>query len=419
VSDPAQSTASNPGESLRTGVFPRFMLAEFISMVGSWMQTQAQQLTVEQHANTSFEQALVSFVTLLIIPLLGPWGGTAADRFDRRRILIVVIAFQAALAVLVGGLVHAQVLVLWHLVAVGLLLGITHAFEGPAYSALLPELVPREKIARAIALDRSVFHAARIIGPAIAGLTVAALGIASAFYANALSFIFPLAILYVMKPRPRGTDSEEKRRRTGFIEGWRHVRSDAPTFRVILITAANTLFCSPFVVIMLTWYGKRTLHLSASEVGWLMSLSGIGALSASFALLFIPARRRIHFMRLGSTLSVLAMLLLAAAHGFAAAGCGFAMLTLGLNFLFGIGNQLVQERTPDEIRGRVSAVASLSFLAVLPFSGLAVSGMERLAGMRTSLVLFAIGYAVAAGFLLSRRWPREFHEPSRLVPSGE
>lgn len=417
VSEPAHNTVPIRSDSLRTGVFARFMVAEFISMVGAWMQTQAQQLVVEQHASTSFEQALVSFVTLLIIPLLGPWGGNAADRLDRRRILFVVILIQALLATAVGWMVQAQVLMLWHLATVGLLMGVTHAFEGPAYSALLPELVPREKIAKAVALDRSVFHAARIIGPALAGVSVAWLGAASAFYANALSYIGPLIILCTIAPRPRGTEAEEKMRRTGFIEGWRHVRSDAPTFRVILITAANTFFCSPFVIVMLTWYGKRTLHLSPSQVGWLMSLSGIGALSASVALLVIPSHHRIVFLRLGAVLSVLAMLLLAAAQGFAAAGCGFALLTLGLNFLFGIGNQLIQERSPDAIRGRVSAVASISFLAVLPFSGLAASGMERLAGMRLTIVLFAAGYAIVAALILSRKWPDGIDAPSATVPA--
>jgi MFS family permease len=410
VSDSSHHAAPLRSDSLHTRVFARFMLAEFVSMIGSWMQTQAQQLVIEQHAKTSIEQAFVSFVTLLIIPLLGPWGGTAADRYDRRFILLVVIGLQALLALAVGALVQVQMLVLWHLVLIGFALGVTHAFEGPAYSALLPELVPREKIGKAVALDRSVFHAARIIGPALAGIIVAWLGAASAFYANALSYLFPMVILCTLAPRPRGTDAEEQMRRTGFSAGWRHVRSDAPTFRIVLITAANTLFCSPFVVVMLTWYAKRTLHLSPAEVGWVMSFSGIGALSASVALMVIPFHHRIVFMRMGAVLSVLAMLLLAAAAGFITACAGYALLTLGLNFLFGIGNQLIQERSPDAIRGRVSAVASLSFLAVLPFSGLAVSGMEKLAGMRTTILLFAAGYAVVAWMILSREWPRDSDE---------
>lgn len=383
------------------------MIAEFISMVGAWMQMQAQQLVVESQATTSTEQALVSFATLMVIPLFGPWAGNAADRHDRRRILISVILIQALLATFVGWKVQTSTLLLWHLVSVGFILGVTHAFEGPAYSALIPELVPREKIARAFALDRSVFHSARIIGPALAGLAVASFGLASAFYANAISFIGPLIILCTIAPRPRGSEAEEKLRRTGFMDGWRHVRSDAPTFRMVLICAANALFCSPFVIVMLTWYGKRTLGLTAGKVGWLMALAGVGALIASVSLILLPHSRRDIFVRLGAILSVLSMLLLAVAPGFALAATGILLLTLGLNFLYGIANQIIQERAPDPLRGRVSAVAGFSFVAVIPFSGLMTSVLEKHFGMRTALVICACGYLVTAAALLFRKWPAE------------
>ena len=390
------------------------MVAEFISMVGAWMQTQAQQLVVESQATTSNEQALVSFATLMVIPLLGPWAGNAADRYDRRKILIAVIFIQALLATLVGWKVQGSTLLLWHLVAVGFAMGVTHAFEGPAYSALLPELVPREHLGRAVAFDRSVFHTARIIGPAIAGVLIGWLGPASAFYANALSFACPLIILFTIPPRPRGTEEEEKLRRSGFMDGWRHVRSDAPTFRMVMISAANAFFCSPFVIVMLTWYAKRTLHLPPSAVGWLMGLAGIGALTASLSLLAIPHTRRMIFMRSGAVMSVAGMLILAVAPGFAVAAIGITLLTLGLNFLYGISSQLVQERAPDALRGRVSAVAALSFVAVLPFSGLMVSGLDTVFGMRPTLAICGTGYAIVATFLLARRWPRSDEKPAAM-----
>ncbi len=387
------------------------MIAEFISVIGAWMQSQAQQLVIVKQAVSSTEQAWVSFATLIVIPLFGPWGGTTADRHDRRRILIIVMLIQAALAAFVGWKVQMGTLLLWHLVTVGFALGVTHAFEGPAYSALIPELVPREKIARAFALDRSVFHTARIIGPALAGFAVARFGLASAFYANAISFVGPLIMLFTLPPRPRGTDAEERQRRTGFADGWRHVRSDAPTLRMVLISAANALFCSPFVIVLLTWYAERTLHLGDTEVGWLMGLAGIGALSASLTLIVIPHAWRAVFTRLGAAVSVAAMVLLAVAQGFALAAVGITLLTLGLNFLYGISNQVVQERAPDPLRGRVSAIASFSFVAVIPFSGLLTSGLEHFLGMRTALWLCAAGYAVTVAALLCRRWPESLKPP--------
>ena len=387
---------------LRTGVFARFMTAEFVSMIGAWMQTQAQQFLVEEQAATSMEQALISFALMIVIPIFGPWGGSLADRADRRRILMVVIAIQAVLAAGVGALVQAQLLQLWQLTVVAVVLGITHAYEGPAYSALLPSLVPREKLGAAVALDRSVFHAGRIIGPAMAGIMVAHFGIASAFYANAFSFIGPLIILATLPPRLPGTQEEERARRSGFREGLRYVRHDGPTYRMVLIMAANALFCSPFVVVLLTFYARRNLGLDAAAVGWLMSLTGIGALISSFGLLAIPARKRPVYLRFGAVCTVLSMLLLAGARHFAVAALGFSALTLGLNLIFGIGNQLIQERAPDVLRGRVSAVAGLSFVAVIPFSGIFTAALDGWIGMRSALVVCAIGYAIVSGFLLFR-----------------
>ncbi len=401
MSQPPSISNSDP----QTRVFVRFMIAEFISVVGAWMQYQAQQLVVVKQAASSTEQAWVSFATLLIIPILGPWGGTFADRHDRRRILIIVMLLQAALSAFVGWKVQTATLVFWNLVAVGFAMGATQSFEMPAYSALIPELVPKEKIARAFALDRSVFHTGRIIGPALAGLAVAKFGLASAFYANALSFAGPLIILFTIPPRRRGTEAEEKQRRTGFADGWRHVRSDAPTFRMVRICAANALFCSPFVIILLTWYGERTLKLDDGAVSWLMSLAGIGALLASGMLIVVPHKWRDFFIRLGAVVSVIAMVLLAVAPGFAVAALGIALSTFGLNLLYGISNQIVQERAPDALRGRVSAIASFSFVAVIPFSGLMTSELEKHFGMRTAIALCAGGYLLTVAAILCRKSP--------------
>ena len=392
---------------LRSGLFARYMVAEFISMVGAWMQTQAQQFFVEEKAHSSIEQALISAALMIVIPLFGPWGGSLADRLDRRRILITVISIQALLALAQGVLVQGQWFQLWQLTVIAVIMGITHAFEGPAYSALLPALVPREKLGAAVAMDRSVFHAGRIIGPALAGLMVAYLGLASAFYANALSFIGPLLILLTIPPRALGTPEEEAARRTGFLDGWRFVRSDAPTMRMVVMMAASALFCSPFVMILLTFYARRTLGLDPSQVGWLMSLTGVGALGASFALLAISVAKRPAFLRVGAAFTVISMLVLAVAEHFALAALAYGVLTLGLNFIFGIGNQLVQERAPDVLRGRVSAIASLSFVAVVPFSGIFAALLDGWIGMRAALTVCAIGYGLLMAALFTFHWRRD------------
>jgi MFS family permease len=406
MSTAKQSTFRESLSVLRSGLLARFMIVDFVSMVGTWMQVQAQQLLVEEQARTSLEQALVSFALTIVIPFFNPWGGVVADRMDRRRILFCVIAVQGILAAVLGTLVYSNHYLLWHLAVISVILGITHAFEGPAFFAFLPQLVPREKLGAAVALDRSIFHGARMIGPALAGILVAKYGTASAFFANAISFIGPLLILFTL---PRSTPvpvAEQPEQHTGFRAGWRFVVSDAPTRRMVLIMAASTLFCSPFVIVLLTFYAKRTLHLDAEHTSWLMSLTGIGAVCASFAILAIPAHRRTMVLRVGAVLSVVSMLALAGISHFAVAAVAYSCMTLGLNFIFGIGNQLVQERAPDALRGRVSAVASLSFVAVIPFSGLFAALLDYWFGMPKALIICACGYAITAAFILRRSWPQ-------------
>ena len=376
------------------------MTAEFISMVGSWMQTQAQQFEVEKRATSSMEQALISAAMLAIIPILSPLGGTLADRWDKRRIIFAMIAIQAVIAALTGWLVHTGALQVWHLGVMALAVGITAAFEMPAYSALLPELVPKEKMGSAIAIDRSVFHAARIIGPAMAGILIANFGRAIAFFLNAVSYIAPLLVIFTIPKRQPGTEAEEAKRQGGFSQGWNYVKADAPTRRMILLMAANAFFCSPFLIILLTWYGERTLGLSEGQMGWLMSLSGIGALSASIIILALHSGKRMLLLRLGALISVLSMLGLAVATRFWFAAVCVCVLTCGLNFIFGIANQIVQERAPDEIRGRVSSVAAMSFVAIIPFSGIMAAQLEIWFGMRTTLVVCAAAYALIAAVIL-------------------
>ncbi len=397
------STFRSSAAILGHGLFARFMVAEFVSMVGSWMQTQAQQFEVEKRASSSLEQALISAAMMAVIPLVSPLGGMLADRWDKRRILFAMIFTQAMLAATAGWLVHTGSLQIWHLMIMALLVGVTAGFEMPAYSALLPELVPKEKLGAAVAMDRTVFHAARIIGPALAGMLVASFGRATAFFANAVSYIGPLIILCTIPRRKMGTAAEEAQRRSGgFAPGWNHVKSDAPTRRMILMMAANSFFCSPFVIILLTWYGERTLHLGEWRMGWLMSLSGIGALTASLILMAVPASRRLAVLRVGAAISAVAMLGLASSHNFWSAAVSVASLTFGLNFIFGIANQIVQERAPDEIRGRVSSVAAMSFVAVIPISGIFTAALETWFGMRTALIVCGIAYALVAAFFLRK-----------------
>lgn len=402
LSTPTPTPPTHAWGVLRQPQFARYMGGEMISMLGTWMQVLAQGWVVTALTTSAFTLGLVNFASGLPMLALAMYGGTVADRYDKRRILMATQVVQAALALAVGWLVATGQVQIFHIVIAGICLGISTAFEMPAASALVPELVPRAQLSAAIAVDRSVFHATRLGGPALGGWVIGQFGTASAFYLNSLTFGALILALLTIHPRPRGTAEEERQRQTGMRDGIAYVRRDRPTSSMILLLAFSTVCISPFFMIMLPLYARHVLHLAAGQYGVLMAASGIGAFIGSVWLLSIRQQSRVAWLRAAVATVVVAMASLALAHSLGHAVASIIVLTLGTSTLFGLANTIVQERAPDALRGRVSAITGLSFFGVLPFAGLLVTQFADLAGMRVAMGTAAGGYAVAASWVLHR-----------------
>jgi MFS family permease len=195
-------------ELLRAGPFRRYIIGSLISDTGTWMQVMAQGWVMSTLTNKAIMLGLVNLAAGLPTLALTMIGGSAADRFDKRKILIATQIAQIAFAIGLGWLVFTGRIQIWHVMFFAALLGVSIAFEMPAISALVPELVKREQIASAVALDRSVFHGSRLIGPSLAGLFVGWWGAASAFFANAFSFLALIIALISLPRRSVGTKEE-------------------------------------------------------------------------------------------------------------------------------------------------------------------------------------------------------------------
>ena len=187
------------------------MSGELISMLGTWMQQMALGWVLTALTTSAFVLGMVNFASGLPMLALTLWGGVIADRFDKRLILIATQIVQALLAATIGWLIATNQITVLHIVIAGFCLGVSTAFEMPAASALVPELVPRERLSAAIAVDRSIFHATRLAGPALGGWLIGWLGTASAFYVNAISFAALINARLPIRPRPRGTVETARR----------------------------------------------------------------------------------------------------------------------------------------------------------------------------------------------------------------
>ena len=400
VSQKSDSPSLAAWQVLRGGPFARYMAGETISMLGTWMQQMAQGWVVAGLTTSAFSLGLINFCAGLPMLALTMHGGTVADRHDKRVILIVTQVVQILLALAIGWLVARGQIAVWHILVAGMLLGISTAFEMPAASALTPELVEKDQLAAAIAVDRSIFHATRLAGPAIGGWLIGWLGTASAFYANAASFLALIAAILTLHPRARGTDAEEALRQTGMKEGFAYVRRDKPTLAMISLLATITTCISPFFMVMMPLYSRHVLGINAQSHGLLMGSSGVGAFVGSIWLLTISSEKRAAYLRGAAVVITACMLGLANAHAFWQAVVSMICLTLGTSTLFGLANTIVQERAPDAIRGRVSAIMGLSFFGILPFSGLLTSKFADVVGMRTAIGTGGIVFGLSAAAML-------------------
>ncbi|HZR04598.1 MAG TPA: MFS transporter [Candidatus Udaeobacter sp.] len=386
---------------LRQGPFRRYIIGSLISDSGTWMQMMAQSWVMSALTNKAILLGLVNFAAGLPALVLAPMAGSLADRFDKRKILVATQIVQIIFAVSLGLLIFMGRVQIWHIIFFALLLGIAFSFEMPAISALVPELVKRDEIAPAIALDRSVFHGSRLIGPSLAGFFVAWWGAASAFFTNALSFVALIVALISLPKRPLGTVEEEEQRRSGIKEGFRYVLSNRIILALIALIACNTVFVFPAISVMLPLYVRNVLHLGATTMGTLMAVSGTGAFLGSIGLLGVARENRLKFMSGNVVAIALGVFFMSRSHGFLLTACAMGTIAIALSMNFGLSNTIVQEHAPAHLRGRVSAVFGMSFFGLMPIAGLFMPGFSDLIGMRTTLTIASIVYGIAAIAILS------------------
>jgi MFS family permease len=383
------------------------MVGEGISMTGTWMQGMAlgwvMTEVVVRDGLQSYEgllQAAPHLASGIVMLLLFRLGGAYADRHDKRFILQVCQVAQIGFALAIGQLIAHGALHTWHLIVAAALLGISSSFEMPAAAAIVPELVAKENVAKAISVDRAVFHATRLVGPAAAGYLVGKYGAEWAFYLNAASFVALMIALATLPRRPQGTAEEEQKRQGGAGEGFRHVSQDKPSLAMVALLATNTLFVFPVIIVLLPLYAKNDLfaasdqHASPEQMGLLMLCSGAGSVSGSLLIMALrPSLRRLAILT-GMVLACGALVSLSQATGLAWAGISLVCLAVGVSTLVGLANTIVQERSPAELRGRVSAVAGLSFFGFLPFAAIIMGWMTDVFKLRNVLLGSSICYAV-------------------------
>jgi MFS family permease len=387
--------------SLRHRNYRLFFGGQLISLSGTWMQTVAQSWLVYRLTGSAALLGIVGFSSQVPTLLLSPAGGLVADRFDRRLTLVatqvasMLLAFALALLTLTG-----RVTVPWILVLAAML-GATNGFDIPVRQAFAVDMVGRDDLVNAIALNSSIFNGARVVGPAIAGLLVARIGEGWCFFVNAVSYLAVIAGLLAMRAVPARARAAPRSPLESLREGFGYVARTRPIRALLLLLGLISFVAMPYAVLMPV-FATDILHGGAKTLGGLMSASGIGALAGAAVL-----ASRTSLNGLGRFVA------------FAAAALGAAMIAFSLSrtvalsalllvpvgfFLMsqmGSTNTLIQTFTPDELRGRVMSVYAMMFMGMAPLGSLAAGAAAARFGAPATVV--AGGAAAIVGALVFAR----------------
>ena len=372
-----------------------WFLGQLVSLVGTWMQITAQSFLVFQLTHSTAYLGYVGFASGLPSWLFMLYGGVIADRVSRRNLLVMTQSVMMVLAFILAGLAFAGLVQPWQIVVLALALGVANAFDAPARQAFVVELVEREDVINAIALNSSMFNMATVVGPTVAGLTYAAVGAAWCFTLNGVSFIAVIVALLLMKLPAHAVVPRTGSALAQLKEGIRYTAAHPVLRTLIAIAGVSALFGSAYSTLMPAW-AVDILRGDATTNGLLQSARGAGSLLGALMIAAVAHRgARGRWLTIGTF--VYPVLLL----GFAEA----RVLPLSLVLLLGVGwgsmvvfnmaNTLVQTQVTDELRGRVMAIYSLTFFGGMPLGALWAGALAQLIGSPLTVV---VSGAVTVGF---------------------
>lgn len=402
----------SPFLALRSRNFRLFFVGQFISVVGTWMQTMAQQWLVYELTHSASWLGVVTGAGAIPYVLLTLHGGKAADRYSRRTILVITQAAAMALAVVLALLSTNWILPIrpWHIALLAALSGVVNAYSMPAQQAFVSEMVEQQaQLSNAIALNSLQFNVARVCGPVLAGFTLAHFGATACFFLNGLSYIAVIVSLLMMRLQP----FVPSRQHLSMIGGFHYLAKNRGPLRVIFLVGAASLgawsvatlypmYADQFAISIAHSLAARK-QASAVILGHLMAANGVGAaLGGLFVAAFshIFARRfllyssaigfgvsLLFFGGCATELPAIPMLVI----------CGFFMTAFGIT-----ANTVVQEQVPDSLRGRVMAIYSFVFGGIMPLGGLEIGFLAYRIG--ASMAVYAnVGFYLMC-VLLTLLW---------------
>jgi MFS family permease len=389
--------------ALRHRNYKLFFSGQLISLCGTWMQQVAESWLVFRLTGSSTLLGATAFANQIPVFLFATLGGNVADRVNRRRILLVTQTVSMILPSILATLTLTHTVRVWHVFVLASCLGVVNAFDIPARQAFVVEMVGRDDLLNAIALNSSMVNGARVLGPSVAGLLVAAVGEGWCFLLNAISYTAVITGLALMRVQPR--IEPERRPSHDPTAGFRFVSRTAPVRALLILLGIVSFSGMPYAVLM-PIFAEHILHGGARELGILMGASGLGALAGTLTLATRTGVRGLgRWVATGAASFGVALILFSFSRVFWLSAVLLVPVGASMMVQMASSNTLIQAMVPDSLRGRVMAVYSMMFMGMAPFGALfAGSVAERIGAPRTVMIggLVCIGAAAIFGLRLPK-----------------
>src|ERR1700730_14378151 len=365
--------------------FQLFFAGQLVSLIGTWMQSAAQLWLVYRLTHSAALLGIFGFASQIPILFLASFGGYAGGRYNRHRAIIWTQTAALILSFVLAALTLLGIVRVWEIVLIAFLAGIVNAFDVPIRQAFLVQMLGKEVLPNAIALNSSIFNGARVVGPAIAGFAIGWIGEGWCFFLNGVSFLAVIIALLMMrldKFEPRASKGSPLQ---NFVQGFRFAMSDRPIRSALLLLSLLSMFGLHYFV-FLPIFAHEILHGGPSMLGLLMSFAGIGAVIGA---LHFAARTNykglVEWIAATSTTCALGLFVFSQSRVIWLSALTLMAVGFSTTSLMAATNTIVQGRVPDELRSRIMAVYATMYMRVQPLGALMAGGLAKRFGAPHSL----------------------------------
>lgn len=393
---------SHAWRALRHRNFRLYFAGQGTSLMGTWMTRLATSWLVYRLTHSALLLGLVSFAGQIITFLLGPIAGVWVERLNRRKLLVWTQVLAAVQSLAMAVLTLAHVINLWEIIALAALQGAINAFDMPGRQSFLVHMVDdREDLPNAIAINSSMVNAARLVGPAVAGVVVAAVGEGWCFLVDGVSYIAVIASLLMMRITPTEARRHGKSMLEQMREGWDYVRGFAPIRSILIVFAVASLMGWPYAVLLPVFAGQ-VLHGGAHTLGWLTGASGIGALVSAGSL---AVRKSVvgltRMIQISAAMFGAGLILFGLSHTLWVSLVLMVFVGFGMMQCAAAANTVIQSLVTEDMRARVMSYYTMAFVGSAPFGSLLAGVLaHKIGAPHTVMITGAFTMVGAAWFTL-------------------